>query len=664
MRARLLILFALALTALAPLRAAQAQAVSPVYNPVQSAVVSPVGGGGGYDPRWVVFDFAQGVYQDGQGHYASGDPRGLSAFSYSRAGGTFAADASDRVTSYVSNAPPVTNLGMQVYEGIGANLIGKSEAFDGAGWASTALTVTPNTTVDPVGHQTADTLTTSVDASVHYTAYSNVPVVSGTTYTGSVVAKAGTDNLLQVTLNNASGSFSGQGYVNVDLSTCTAAATGGTFVSYRLTRLAGGWCRAAITGVATANSSSSGISLIRINSPTATRAPAYTGTGSTVHVWCAQMEARAFETPCSLTGWNLLTYSEQFDNAAWVKNAGAVTANSAVAPDGTTTADTFTDNTTTSNRSVQHPFSSVSGSTYTGGVFAKAGTARYLQALFNNAGFGLGAWGNFDLQSCTATGTKGAGATLQSSWSAGGWCRISVTATATQTASSGINIVSISVPDAPRGPTYLGLGATRYLWGGFLVPGSDPGPYDPVTTVSVPRGAATAVLSTSTLPASVYAEFKLGATVSGNQYIAQWDDGTNNNRAVLFTNSGTSLSVVVTTGGVGQINLVLCSSCMSVGSLNRVALRFSASGVAGSVNGIAVAGSGAVTLPTISRMVVGGPSNPLQGTVLKLVGSPSSWSDAQLQAISGSGGPLGANDNDRLPAALRRAYGLDLEAAA
>lgn len=37
---------------------------------------------------------------------------------------------------------------------------------------------------------------------------------------------------------------------------------------------------------------------------------------------------------------NLLTYSEQFDNAAWTKDAGVtVTANAAVAPDGTTTAD-------------------------------------------------------------------------------------------------------------------------------------------------------------------------------------------------------------------------------------------------------------------------------------------------------------------------------------
>lgn len=40
---------------------------------------------------------------------------------------------------------------------------------------------------------------------------------------------------------------------------------------------------------------------------------------------------------------NLLTYSQDFDNAAWIKANGAtITANSSVAPDGTTTADTLT----------------------------------------------------------------------------------------------------------------------------------------------------------------------------------------------------------------------------------------------------------------------------------------------------------------------------------
>lgn len=51
---------------------------------------------------------------------------------------------------------------------------------------------------------------------------------------------------------------------------------------------------------------------------------------------------------------NLLTFSEQFDNAAWtLANPGTRTANTDVAPDGTTTADTITDNITGNYTSVR-----------------------------------------------------------------------------------------------------------------------------------------------------------------------------------------------------------------------------------------------------------------------------------------------------------------------
>jgi len=47
---------------------------------------------------------------------------------------------------------------------------------------------------------------------------------------------------------------------------------------------------------------------------------------------------------------NLLTYSEQFDNAAWAKRSGStVNANTLIAPDGTLTADTQTNTDTTTN---------------------------------------------------------------------------------------------------------------------------------------------------------------------------------------------------------------------------------------------------------------------------------------------------------------------------
>lgn len=53
-------------------------------------------------------------------------------------------------------------------------------------------------------------------------------------------------------------------------------------------------------------------------------------------------QATTASRPVLRARYNLLTYSEQFDNAAWTKGGGStVTANSVTAPDGTTTADTL-----------------------------------------------------------------------------------------------------------------------------------------------------------------------------------------------------------------------------------------------------------------------------------------------------------------------------------
>ena len=45
-----------------------------------------------------------------------------------------------------------------------------------------------------------------------------------------------------------------------------------------------------------------------------------------------------------LVPYNLLTYSEQFDNAAWTKSGVTVTANTTISPDGTQNADKLTIN--------------------------------------------------------------------------------------------------------------------------------------------------------------------------------------------------------------------------------------------------------------------------------------------------------------------------------
>ena len=87
---------------------------------------------------------------------------------------------------------------------------------------------------------------------------------------------------------------------------------------------------------------------------------------------------------------NLLTYSEDFSNAAWAKTTSTVTANQATAPDGTFTADllvpdsgTTNDNSGISNHGVDVFVVTPASQKPTGSVFVKKETARYATMRLN-----------------------------------------------------------------------------------------------------------------------------------------------------------------------------------------------------------------------------------------------------------------------------------------
>jgi len=84
---------------------------------------------------------------------------------------------------------------------------------------------------------------------------------------------------------------------------------------------------------------------------------------------------------------NLLTYSEQFDNAAWSKlgDAPAVTANYGTAPDGTSTADRIQfDSTTSGNSTIQSPTITITnGAKYKFSVWMRSLSGNVDVTLFN-----------------------------------------------------------------------------------------------------------------------------------------------------------------------------------------------------------------------------------------------------------------------------------------
>ena len=86
---------------------------------------------------------------------------------------------------------------------------------------------------------------------------------------------------------------------------------------------------------------------------------------------------------------NLLTYSEDLNNAAWTKSNTSITPNDAIAPDGTQTADKMQH--TTSSANVSGTVTDVIATTYTVGVFVKSSDHQWFR-IFADVG---SAW--FDL---------------------------------------------------------------------------------------------------------------------------------------------------------------------------------------------------------------------------------------------------------------------------
>lgn len=173
---------------------------------------------------------------------------------------------------------------------------------------------------------------------------------------------------------------------------------------------------------------------------------------------------------------NLLTYSEQLDNAAWLKYNTTISTNATTSPDGTTTAELAYPTSTGASRNVYRS-AMVSGTQYAISVYAKAGGLNFI-CFSEETGSGTGkAWFNL---STGAVGTVVAGYSASITSVGNGWYRCTVIRTA-----SGATY-NWMLADADNSSTSTTSGTNGvYLWGAQLEQRSSVTAYTPTTTAAI-----------------------------------------------------------------------------------------------------------------------------------------------------------------------------------
>ena len=338
---------------------------------------------------------------------------------------------------------------------------------------------------------------------------------------------------------------------------------------------------------------------------------------------------------------NLLTYSAQFDNAAWSKpNSDTITANTVVAPDGILSGDAFVETTATGTHTLFQNATLVGGTVYTLSVYLKASGRSLVRFKLIDDSDGNGVFADFNIVSGSvvfgpsAVGTGGnAAASVVAVGN--GWFRCVVTGSLGASITAGrIRIRTIETAGGLESIT--GIGATAYyIWGAQLEAGAFSTSYIATVASQVTRSADAASMTGTNFSSwynqaegSFYSEFIPSVTSSPALRSIIYVDNTIplyvlQNSTTLRTFDGTT--VVATSNsiasGVAQKGAVCYgSSTVSLVLNSGTVVTGSFDGIYGSSDAYFGASNAA--------------ANFLNGTIRKIAYYPARVTNTQLQGLT------------------------------
>jgi hypothetical protein len=404
------------------------------------------------------------------------------------------------------------------------NLCLQSEDFGtDAGWAWTRSTVTENQTIAPDGSLTADYLEQEPGNTSAGAVGRTVTISGSGTYTWAVFAKAAEKTHVRVQLT-------GSNYAYFDVESGTAGAAVGCTTS--ITDYGNGWHLCAISAALSSNPfalvygadsesllvvGSGGIyfwgaHLYRsdlggmVNNPD--RGDSYVPTSSAAlylprrghHVYDGSSWVNEGILHESEARTNLLTYSEDFTDAAWFGLNTATLAIDATGPDGETSAVTLADSGATGSGSVSltETVTVATSTAYTFSVFAKADQLSWVALQARNFTTPSNGQAFFNLSDGTV-GTTDTGYTASVQDFGNGWYRCSITFTTDASDTSGALDIRAATADTNAACDLDGT-SSILVYGAQFEAGPTPSSYIPTVGSTVERAAETLTIPAANLP--------------------------------------------------------------------------------------------------------------------------------------------------------------------
>lgn len=526
--------------------------------------------------------------------------------------------------TFTRTGDTATRVNSGLIEKVRTNLNTFSEQWDNAAYTSFRHNITANAGVAPNGTTTADKLIATNVSGSHIT-FNSVNINSNGEYSISCYVKASGLNKVAIRESKTIGY-----YASFDLSNGTLLDSSAG-QSNTITSVGNGWYRISSTrsyvGVIS-------LGIVTLPNSYTTGDPMTSWVGDNVNgvlVWGGQTEFGTVTDYIPTTTAavsvgpvanvprldylgstcprlnlepqrsNLITFSEQLDNAAWTKNQSTITANTVVSPDGYTNADALVGNGANSIHTAFQQRTATGSSIHSISVYLKQGTERYayLLALGRSPTVDNGDVAWFDLQLGTRPAAMGSGLSATITSVGNGWYRVTMPTSAY--ASSTQIELRVGIATVPGAQINTATGFI-YVWGAQLEQGTSETSYIPTLAASATRSVddATKTGITSLIgqtEGTLFLDFEGGANDSVNHFLGL-SDGTTGNRIVIVRSSSNTLYAQIRVGGVEQA--FIQTATLTANTRYKCAIAYKLNDIAFYVNGVLVGTDTSATIPATS----------------------------------------------------------------